>query len=503
MIRRGWASYGQDWRLVLYYSGRVTVGFGLLMALPMLVGIAEADWYDACIFACSGGITVAVGYILTFISGRPDRPVQWIHGLVIAAVVWLLAMLLGALPYEFSGYYLSYLDAVFDVMSGLTTTGLSLIQHADRISDALNTWRFLLTYLGGQGIVVMALTFFVNESGAFKIYVGEAKDERLLPNVRSTARAIWRISLLYLVVGSAILFASLVIWGFPPVRAAWNAIWMFMSAWSTGGFAPHSSNILYYHDPIFEFAGISIAVIGSFNFAFHHALWQGRWKEIWRDLEFLTFVVTVNALWVLVAVGLIHTGTYTGIVELVRMGWINLISAHTTTGFSNIYPVQFPLEWGGLAFLAVVIAMLFGGSASSTAGGFKAIRVGTVFRGIQEDIRRLLMPESAVIKTHLHHIEDFILNDARVRGAALIILLYLATFGTGALVLTMYGYPLGQSLFEAASATGNVGLSSGVTSASMAPLVKVMFIGMMWVGRLEFLSVFVFVTHVVRGVIRR
>lgn len=503
MIRRGWLSYGQDWALVLYYSGRVTIGFGLLMAIPMLVGIAQQDWYDACIFAFSGGVTVAIGYVLTFIAGRPNRPAQWIHGLVITAVAWLLAMLLGALPYELSGYYLSYLDAIFDVMSGLTTTGLTLIQHADRISDALNTWRFLVTYLGGQGIVVMALTFFVNESGAFKIYVGEAKDERLLPNVRSTARAIWRISLLYLVVGSFILFISLVVWGFPPVRAIWNAIWMFMSAWSTGGFAPHSENILYYHDPFFEFAATSIAIVGSLNFAFHYALWQGRWREIRRDLEFVTFVITVNVLWALVAVGLIHTGTYTGIVELVRMGWLNLVSAHTTTGFSNIYAVQFPLEWGGLAFLAVVIAMLFGGSATSTAGGFKAIRIGTVFRAIQEDIRRLLMPESAVIKTHLHHVEDFILNDTRVRGAALIILLYLATFGTGALVLTMYGYPLNQALFEAASVTGNVGLSSGVTSATMAPLIKVMFIGMMWVGRLEFLSVFVFVTHVIRGVVRR
>ena len=110
---------------------------------------------------------------------------------------------LGALPHYLSGHEGSYLDAMFDVMSGYTTTGLYLLQDLDHISYGLNMWRHLLTYAGGQGIVVIALTFlFKGTAGAYKVYVGEGKDERLLPNVVQTARAIWLVSLTYLVVGT-------------------------------------------------------------------------------------------------------------------------------------------------------------------------------------------------------------------------------------------------------------------------------------------------------------
>jgi len=499
MSRGGTRSRGQDWRLVGFYSGRIVVGFGLLMLIPALVAIGEADWSSMLTFIFSASVTVASGFAMSISAGQPQRPAQWYHGLLIASVAWVLATLFGAIPYDLSGYYLSYLDAAFDVMSGLTTTGLSLIQHPDAISDAMNTYRFIVTYVGGLGIVVMALTFFVNEGGAFKLYVGEAKDERILPNVRSTARAIWRIGLLYLVVGSALLFVTLVIGGFPIARAPWNAVWMFLSAFSTGGFAPHSQNLLYYHNPIFEFAVVSIAIIGSLNFAFHYALWQGRWKEATRDLEFLTFFLSVNIMWLFVAIGLIRVGAYSGIAEIIRIGYLNLISAHTTTGVSNIYAPQFPVRWGSLAMLGMVMAMLIGGSATSTAGGFKGIRGGILLRAIAEDVRRMLLPERAVVRSRFHHIEDSVLTDARVRGAAVIIMLYLATFATVALILALYGYPLTSSLFEAASVTGNVGLSSGITQASMAPVLKLLFMVAMWVGRLEFMSVFALVASLIRG----
>ena len=128
--------------------------------------------------------------------------------MVVAAGSWFFGMLLCALPYYLSGNYLSYLDCCFDVMSGLTTTGLVLIQDLDHIANGLNMWRHLLTFIGGQGMVVLALSFLVKgANGAYKMYVGEGKDERLMPNAVSTARYIWLISLIYLAVG------TLVLWG--------------------------------------------------------------------------------------------------------------------------------------------------------------------------------------------------------------------------------------------------------------------------------------------------
>ena len=126
--------------------------------------------------------------------------------MTLTAISWLAGMVFCAVPYYLSGQYLSFLDACFDVMSGFTTTGLTLIQDMDHTANGINMWRHLLTFVGGQGMIVLAITFLVKgTNGAYKMYVGEGKDERLMPNVVSTARYIWGISLVYLLLGTAVL----------------------------------------------------------------------------------------------------------------------------------------------------------------------------------------------------------------------------------------------------------------------------------------------------------
>jgi trk system potassium uptake protein TrkH len=155
-------------------------------------------------------------------------------------------MFLCAIPYYLSGNFNSYLDCCFDVMSGFTTTGVVLIQDLDHVSNGINMWRHMLTYLGGQGMVVLALTFLVKStSGSYRMYVGEGKDEQLLPNAISTSKAIWFISGTYLVFGTLVLWLVGFFIGMPVDRSFLHAIWVFMAAWSTGGFAPQTQNMLY------------------------------------------------------------------------------------------------------------------------------------------------------------------------------------------------------------------------------------------------------------------
>jgi trk system potassium uptake protein len=114
-------------------------------------------------------------------------------------------------------------------------------------------WRFILTYVGGQGMVVLALTFLSKgQGGAYRMYVGEAKDEKLFPNAVTTARRIWQISLIYLAIGTVSLTVSALLAGMPLDRAFLHGLWTYMSAWSTGGFAPMSQSILYYHSSLFR-----------------------------------------------------------------------------------------------------------------------------------------------------------------------------------------------------------------------------------------------------------
>lgn len=492
-----------DFKIICYYTGYVIIGFALLMLLPLLVTLFFREQNPALDFLISIAITTILGLSLVLIGRETHEKkfyVQWKHGFVVASMSWLIAMVLGAIPYLLSGHIGSLLDACFDVMSGLTTSGVLLTQDLDHLSYGLNMWRHLLTFVGGQGIVVLALSFLVKEtSGAYKFYVGEAKDIELVPNVKGTARIIWKISLVYLVIGTLSLWINGMMIGLQPVSAFFHGLFIFASSWSTGGFAPNSQNIMYYHSLSYEMITITIFILGSFNFGLHYAVWQGNKKELIRNIETQVFFIVAFLASLGAVIGLAKLNVYSDAVSMFRRVVYNVLSAQTTTGFGNVYARQFALEWGDFGILIMVIVMLFGGSACSTAGGFKGLRVGVVVKGFFADIRKILSPERNMRVYKFHHIKDYVLEDGVVKASALIILCYIALFSIGTALGTYYGYPLADSAFEAASVSGNVGLTIGVTSPSMPALMKIYYIIAMYLGRLEFLSVFGMIGYFLGG----
>jgi len=479
----------EDWKLVCSYTGKVLVGVAALLAVPILAAVAFAEWACLVDFLLSLGAILALGCAMA-LAGATDRRPTWMHGMVTAGVSWLVVMAAAALPYLLSGHYLSYLDAMFDVMSGFTTTGLTLIQDLDHAPVSLNMWRHLLTFVGGQGVIVLALTFLVKDSaGGYKLYVGEAKDERLFPSVFHTAKAIWKISLIYLGVGTLALWIAGMAIGLRPVPAFLHGLWIYMAAWSTGGFAPMSQNVMYYHSGLYEAITLVFFMLGSFNFALHHAVWGGDRREVFRNIETVSFATTLSILAFLCCLGLSARRVYPNAAALFRKGFYLLASAHTTTGYMTVFPRQLALEWGDVANLALIVAMLVGGSACSTAGGFKGLRVGIIFKAIVQDTRRMLKAGSAVFVQRFHYLEDRTLGEQQVRSAALIVLMYVAIFAFTTIAGALCGYPLLDAAFEAASVSGNVGFSIGVTSAAMPDALKLVYIFDMWAGRLEFMAV--------------
>ena len=151
---------------------------------------------------------------------------------------------------------------------------------------------------------------------------------------------------------------------------------------------------------------------------------------------------------------------------------------------------QFASEWSPLSLMGITLAMAIGAGACSTAGGIKILRVGMIFRALLQDIKRTMLPRSAVIIDKIHHIKDVVLGEKQLRQAALITLGYILLYLLGTLVGISLGYPLRFALFESVSAGANVGLSCGITQPSMPAVLKVTYIFQMWAGRLEFVSVF-------------
>ncbi len=494
-----------DLMLVSYYTGYVIIGTALLMVIPLFTSLLMQEWESLVDFLISLDIALIAGLSLVM-AGRKSRNkvlFQWRHGLIIASVSWFILMVLCAVPYILSGHYLSFLDACFDVMSGFTTTGLALTQDMDHLSLGLNMWRHVLTFVGGQGMVVLALTFLFRETGgAYKVYVGEAKDVELVPNVKGTARIIWGISMIYLLAGTAALWLVGMFIGLSPLSAFFHGLYINCSAWSTGGFAPMSQNVLYYHSFAYESVTLVLFILGSLNFGLHYQVWTGNRKEITRNIETQSFMITTFLGFALCAVWLTKTGVYAGAVEMFRKGAYHFVSAHTTTGFGTVYARQFALEWGEFGVLMLIVAMLIGGSACSTAGGIKGLRMGIMFKAVIADIRKMLSSERRVLVHKFHHMKDQILDDTAAKSAFLITVLYLILFAVCTALAAWYGYPLLDSAFEAASITGNVGLSIGVTSAAMPSGLKVMYIIAMYLARLEFISVLTLVGFVIGGAVR-
>ncbi len=491
-----------DLKIIGLYTGRVIVGIGIIMTVPLATSLLFAEWSAAVDFIIGMSACFIMG-LAAEIGCRGGREPAWTHGLVVAGFSWLAATVIGAIPHWLSGHFGSYLDAMFDMMSGYTTTGLILIQDLDHVSNGLNMWRHLLTYAGGQGIIVIALTFLVGSSkGAYPMYVGEGKDEKLLPNVVQTSRAIWLVSLVYLAVSTPVLWIIGSANGQSAVRGFLHALWISMSGWSTGGFAPQSYNTYYYHSLAYELATVVVFVAGSMNFALHWAVWSGKRREIYRNIETVSFAATVTIAVLVTTAGLMQTGVYPGFLALVRKMFYQVVSAHTTTGCMTVYSRTFVRQWGPVAMLGITMAMAVGASACSTAGGFKGIRVGLAFKGLVQSIRRTLAPERARTVVKWHHLRTRVLDDGAVSSAMLVILCYIGIYAAGTIVGALYGYPLADALFDSVSAGSNSGLSCGVTSPGMPAVLKAVYILEMWAGRLEFTSVFAFFGYlaaIVRG----
>lgn len=480
----------EDIKIIGFYLGRIILGLAFAMVAPIALGFSFGEINPALDFLIGLEIIIISGLLLTRLC-YIEKDLNWMQGMIVVSLSWLAAMFLGAIPLYLSGHWKSFLDACFDAMSGFATTGLALVQDLDHLSRAHNFWRHLIMFMGGQGIVIIALSFFVKGfSGAFKMYMGEARDERILPNVISTARFIWVVSFVYLILGTLALGVTGILNGMRPVNAFFHGICLFMAAFDTGGFTPQSQNILYYHSFWMELVTLIIMILGAINFKLHYNLWAGNRKEIIKNIETVTLFITMVTLAFFITLGLRQAGIYPKAMMLFRKGVYQLVSGHTGTGYQTIYAPQFLSDWNNFALVSLILAMALGGAVCSTTGAIKMLRVGIIFKALAEDIKRIILPENAVIVAKFHHIREIFLEDKQARSALLITLAYLTLYLLGSFVGMFFGYPFLNSLFESTSAAANVGLSCGITNAAMPDALKITYILQMWAGRLEFMSIF-------------
>lgn len=488
-----------DYRVIAHFLGRILSVVAAASVLPMVWALVAREWAPFASFALMAGVFAVLGAAGTAAHRGDGARLEWSHGMVVVAVTWLVVPIVGAIPLAMSGHFGDPLDAVFDAFSGLTTTGLSVMSDLDHLAPSVNFWRHFLHFLGGQGIILAAFSMFAGGAG-MTLYYGEARDEKIFPSVTSTARFIWAVSLVHLVFGVTLLaIVGVLTVGFDPLRAVYHGLLVFFAAFDTGGFAPQSTSLGYYHSVAFEAVASILMVAGAISFGVHFLLWRRRGGEALKNLETRTIIATVSGVIVLTIVGLGAIGAYTGVFGLTRQGVFHALSAHTGTGFATVPSVELA-SWSGLAFGGLGIAMALGGMASSTAGGVKALRIGLTVKVLRDQIRQVLLPQRSVMPHGYHQGGRRMLTPALAQAVMAVSLLYVALYLIGAGVGIAYGVPLQSALFESVSAAANVGLSVGITDPAMPVPLQLTYMAQMWLGRLEFVAVFALLGFLVSSV---
>ncbi len=474
------------------YVSRVLVLAGVLQLPAIALAVVTGAVNDASAMAVGAAVAVIVGQLGTR-AAPDDAELRWATGMVIVALAWLLVPTVLAVSLHLTGHTGSWLDALFDMMSGLTTSGLSLLQDVDHAGVGVQLLRHLTHFAGGQGIILVMLTVLTHSGAQVgTLLAGEGRDERIVPNVIRTARLIYLIAGVWLVAGSAALWVALVSTGMGPLRAVAHSTNLFMAAFDTGGFSMMSSSVAYYHSGAVELVLAVLMVAGALSFPVHWELWQRRVRNATRQLDLRTLMVSTTALTglLLLAMAAHHVQTTTS--GLLRKGAFTALSAATGTGFTVVASPAY-LQWGQLAPAVVVAIMGIGAMSGSTAGGIKTLRLGLLTKAIARDVRKSLAPPAALVVASYQARRRVVVSDQQVRAAFVVVTLFLATYVGGALVAMFHGATLEAGLFESTSATAAVGLSAGVAVPSAAPSLKLVLTAQMWLGRLEFLAAFALV----------
>ena len=458
---------------VCYFLGVFLILIGALCAVP----IPAAIWLDHDValvwaFALSSVAAIVSGLIMITCVGR-QVDLRLGGAMIVAALGWLMAAFVGALPFAISGH-LHYIDALFESMSGFTATGLTMFRDVEALPQALLIWRSLTQWIGGVGVVVLFLSVLVTRTGVVnKLYAAEARGERLVPSIGQTARRMWAIYALYTGGCFLLLWALGMPW--------FDSINTSMTALATGGFTVNNSSLGGYTWQL-QVAVIPFMLLGAISFAAHQQLLGGHIKKFF-NIEVRTLLLLAG---VTTALLLLWRGLS---VSSLRLSSFQVISALSGTGFSTVRVAQ----WDDVSKVVLTLLMVCGGCYGSTSSAIKIIRIVTLLSAAAWVVRRALLPESAVapfkLGGHVHDVNE-------VMDISLYAFLYVLVLLLGTLVFMLGGQPLVDSLFETGSALGNVGLSVGITGVTMPVHEKIVLILSMWVGRLEIIPVLVFLRKV-------
>ncbi|MFP4040160.1 MAG: TrkH family potassium uptake protein [Desulfosudaceae bacterium] len=467
-----------NWRVIINISGYLVLFLGLVMIFPLLTGLCFGESALVYPFLLSIVITSGCGGAMILLS-RTSATLSLgkRESMVVVGLCWGAAGLFGALPFYFSELLPGFTDALFESVSGFTTTGASVLTDIESAPRGLLFWRSFIQWLGGMGIIVLSVAIlpFLGVGGMqlYKAEVPSPVPDKLQPRISETAKTLWKVYLLF----SLTEVVLLKIGGMNMFDAACHTF----TTMPTGGFSTRNLSVGAYGSLYYDMIILVFMVFAGINFSLHYQMLRGRPLTIWRDAEGRFFLCGVAVLIVLVSFNL-YGSVYQSIGQAMRYGSFQVVSIITTTGFTTAdYET-----WPALSQLILFFCMFVGASAGSTGGGMKIIRIMLCFKYCYRELFSLIHPKAV---SHVKIAGKTVPGEV-MRSIMGFLSLYIIIFVVSSFLLAGMGVDAVTSIAAVAASLGNIGPGFAAVGPldnfALIPAVgKWLLILCMLLGRLE------------------
>lgn len=404
-------------------------------------------------------------------------------GFAIVTFGWIVASVFGALPYLFSGVIGDPMSAVFETMSGFTTTGASVLSDLEHVPRGILFWRALTHFFGGMGVLVLCVAIipFLGTGGMqiFRAEMPGPSKDRLTPRITTTAKLLWGVYVLLCALQTLLLRFGGMSW--------FDAACHTFATMATGGFSTRSESVGAYHSPYIETVIIVFMFLAGANFALHYRALRGDLRGYLRDPEFRFYL----AAWLTACLAVsfnVWGSVYASFGGALRAGFFQVTSIMTTTGFCT---ADFD-RWPGASRVLLVLLMFIGGCAGSTGGGIKNVRVFVVLKKTVREVRLFMQPQ-AVLRVKLGRTP---IDPAAVSNIAAFFIVFVLIFAVASWLMTFFTPDLDTAVSSAIATLGNIGPGLGAVGATQnyaaipAPG-KFILTACMLLGRLELYTVLI------------
>lgn len=471
------------WRFVVGILGALLTCFGLTMVFPLLCGLYYSDASVVSVLL-SMGLTVGSGVVLHFaFRTRGNTHISRRESMAIVTLGWTAVGIFGALPFYIGGEIPSFTDALFESVSGFSTTGASILTQIEGMSKGLLFWRSFIQWLGGMGIIVLSVAIlpFLGVGGMqlYKAEVPSPVPDKLKPRIRDTAMVLWKVYALI----TAAEVGMLLLGGMSLFEALCHAF----TTMPTGGFSTRNTSVAAFDSAYIDYVILVFMLLAGINFSLHYQLLRGKPLAFWRDSECRFFLLAVLLLSVVVSLD-IYIAVYQKIGEAFRFGAFQVMSIVTTTGYATAdYE-----NWPAMSQLILLLCMFMGASAGSTGGGVKCLRVMLAFKYCYRELISLIHPRAVIhIKISGQKVSEDI-----VRSVLGFLALFMGLFAVASVALAGMGVDFVTAFSAVIASIGNIGPGFGAVGpaenfANIPIMGKWLLIWCMLLGRLEVYTVII------------